>query len=669
MVLKCGVLVGVALVGLVEVAEAQSFNQFYAFGDSTTDAGWFTGASSGPHSSGENAFDSAIAAAIAAGANGHWTGPGPGNAQIFASYFGLTANAVGTPGGTNFAIGGAVDYLVPPGYFATTATGNLLPNPLLPGTATQIQNLISQSNGHVNPNALYLINSGGNNTAAALEVFGPSSPAATTYLLGEAQALANSIVQLQAAGARYIIVGDTYIPPGTSAAQVTYGQIITGANWYDLAAAKFNFIAADTTSVIAAVERTPLAFGITAPIDSYACILPPGFGPTSNGILCAPTTTPSTAYGYLVSADALQTHLFLDGLHLTEAGQKIIADYYYNLVVAPSEISFLAESPLKTRMGVVETIRNQIPLSFGTAGTFHGWIGGDASWLKANNSSGFPGDPGTPLAASGGFDYSLSRDWLIGVAFSAGFADQTFSLGGDFKQTEFAVSLYTAYRRSAFWADAIATWGSLKDSLNRQVPLGITIQSNQGSTSGSNISLAAEGGYNFQTAIAGMPSGSQMSLKAQPAGAIVLTHGPVFGMIAQQVHVDAFAETNLSDVPTNLAFGSQVRNSAVTELGYQASVVLGRWEPFARAVWDHELCNTNRLVTATLLSVTAPSYSMPAVLLGRDWGTATLGARLKFAPEMTAYAAVTSQVGQSNVTTYGGQVGLNVAFEPPGVGR
>jgi hypothetical protein len=32
---------------------------------------------------------------------------------------------------------------------------------------------------------------------------------------------------------------------------------------------------------------------------------------------------------------------------------------------------------------------------------------------------------------------------------------------------------------------------------------------------------------------------------------------------------------------------------------------------------------------------------------------------------MTAYASFTSQVGQSNVTTYGGQIGLNVALSAP----
>jgi hypothetical protein len=118
------------LLGLTQLAQAQNFNQLVGFGDSATDTGWFTGATSGPHSTGFAPFDLSIAAALADGGNGHWTGPGLGNAQILAAHFGLSANAVGTLGGTNFAIGNDVDFLVPPGFFPPTATGNLFPNPL-----------------------------------------------------------------------------------------------------------------------------------------------------------------------------------------------------------------------------------------------------------------------------------------------------------------------------------------------------------------------------------------------------------------------------------------------------------------------------------------------------------------------------------------------------------
>src|SRR5579864_5128001 len=358
-----------ALLCLTQSVEAQNFNQLIGFGDSTVDTGWYTGASSGAHSTGIASVDASIAASLAAGGNAHPTGPGLGNAQILAGLFGLSVNSASQPGGTNFAIGNAVDHLVPPGFVPVTSTGNQNPNPLLPGTATQIGNYLTSVNGHANPNAIYLLASGGNDASAALATFGRSSPAAIAYLLGEAQTLSNSLASLQAAGARTIIMSNYYPGPSDNPARSVYGKTIISATWADLSAAGVRFVPADTFSVFAAVERNPAAFGITHdPLATgpanYACLPAIGSGLTSGyGATCAPTTVPSTTHGYLQSADATQTYLFIDGVHLTERGQQIEADYLYNLLVAPSEISFLAETAIQTTFQTVIGIQQQIDLA------------------------------------------------------------------------------------------------------------------------------------------------------------------------------------------------------------------------------------------------------------------------------------------------------------------
>ena len=86
--------------------------------------------------------------------------------------------------------------------------------------------------------------------------------------------------------------------------------------------------------------------------------------------------------------------------------------------------------------------------------------------------------------------------------------------------------------------------------------------------------------------------------------------------------------------------------------------------------WKHELVPYNRLVTAFEPETAfAPGYSLPAVVFGSDWGSATLGTSLNLGGGMTAYASFNSQFGQSQVTDYGGQIGLNVALGgvPPSV--
>jgi outer membrane lipase/esterase len=584
---------------------------------------------------------------LAAGGNAHPTGPGLGNAQILAGFFGLSANSASQPGGTNFAIGNSVDYHVPPGFVPVKATGNQYPNPLLPGTATQIDNYLASVNGRANPNAIYLLSSGGNDSAAALSTFGPSSPAAVAYLLGEAQALTNSLVNLQAAGARYIILSNYYPGPSDVPASTSYARTILSATWSDLAAAGVRFIPADTASVFAAVEKKPAAFGIThdphgiGP-NNYACLPAIGSKMTSGyGITCAPTTTPSTTHGYLQSADATHTYLFLDGVHLTEAGQQIEADYFYNLLVAPSQISYLAETAIQTTYQTIIGIQQQIDLTQRLRQPgWNVWVNGELWYLTLDSSSaGFPSDPGFPLSGSMGIDYKWQNGWLTGAAITAGYVNPTFSLGGGYHQDTVALSLYAGYRNANWWGDLVGTAGWLGYDTSRPVPIGITVQQNNGSTNGDDLSLAGELGYDFH------------------AGAV--THGPVTGLILQQARIGGFTESGSF---TSLSFGSQVRNSEVGVLGYQARLDWGSWHPFVQVVWDHEFDPLDRTVTASLTTIAAPSYSLPAVVLGRDWATASVGTQVAFTSALSGIASFTAQLGQNHATVFGGLIGLNYAL-------
>jgi len=569
------------------------------------------------------------------------------------SYLGFPVTPSDSPtGGNNYAAGGARVTFEKPGTNEWS-------------TASQIAAYLASTGGVANPNALYIYNIGVNDlkpgtTGGLGNIVNPPNLAGLATL---AQQAASQVAGLAAAGARYILVPNMIsiaspaagIASGfgfnanVAASRALYEQTV----WGTLAADGIRFIPADFNSVYNYVLLNPAPFGITnTNVNTPAC------GPTVGAPNCGPAN-------YVVP-NAPQTYFYADGPlssagggHLASAMQKVEADYYYGLIVAPSEISFLAEAPIQIRLGVINAIENQIPLSFGTPGAFHGWVSGDVSWLKmTNNSFGFPNDPGTPVATTAGFDYAVTPDWLVGMAFSGLVTTQSFNLGGNFTLSEWATSVYTAWRHNALWGDAIATWGTLQDTVNRQVPLGVTTQSNQSSTSGTNVSFAAEIGYNFTASMGTAPG---LAYQAPPAPLLLFAHGPVIGVILQQVGIDGFTEVNPSGAPTALSFGSQTRNSAISELGYQASVKYGIWEPYAKVVWDHEWADLDRLVAASLTSIVAPSFSMPAVILGRDWATATVGTRVRLGDRFSAFAAVIGEVGQNNVTTYGGQIGINCA--------
>ena len=626
--------------GMSGSASAQSFNQFVGFGDSNIDSGFYKVLAS--PGAGDPDFNALWPSAVAHGAGKPTTSPGLMNSEALAAYFGLNG-LPSNQGGSNYSTSGAKNVTV-----NTPATGEF--QAAIP-TVVQIANYLAANGGHANANALYLINSGANDVSFALGNSGtgpfPTDP--TAYLVGAANSLAGAVATLQAAGARYFVVPDLpfSFPTGGGAGNAETRQArldYSLALWSSLAAAGVNFIPADINAVRLAIAANPSAFGfqfIGTGAGQVACTQPAGVT-TAWALLCSSDPgAPST----FVTPTADQTRLFADDQHLTTAGQKIFADYYYSLIVAPSQISFLAEVPVKTRAAVVNAIFNQIAISQTQRGPsgFNSWVTGDVSWLKMSNYPGFPDDPGTPVAITAGFDYRLTHEWLVGAALSAGTTKQTFSLNrGHFTQSAFAASLYAGYLNGPYWANIIGSAGTLYNDVIRSVPIGITVQPNNGSTNGSNISLALETGYNF---VQGR-----------------LTHGPLAGVLLQRIYIDGFTESGSF---TSLAFDEQKRNSAVTELGYQASFDAGMWRPFAKAAWYHELVSSDRLVTAFLTTIAAPGFSMPAVVFGSDWGMASVGTTVKLASNVTGLLAAYGQFAETGVVNYGAQFGFNVALGAP----
>ena len=609
-------------------AASQSVGQVVVFGDSTVDSGWYRNAAS---NSTNATYNTDFAIAVTQGGGTATTNPGPINSQLLAGFFGLTANPANTPGGTDYATGDA-----------RNAQSNVgVPNSLQGAvpTVTQISNYLAANGGVANPNTLYLISSGGNDISFATANLPAGSQSA--YVAGAANALVAAIVQLQAAGGRTFVIPDTPQSFGgatTEALRATYNTTL----WQGLAAAHVNFVPADINAMYRAAQAAPGTFGLTGG-GTAACTQPAGI--TSGwSTMCSPTSTIST----LVSPNAEYTHLLADDIHLSTAGQLMEADYEYSLIVAPTEISLLAEAPVKTRQTMIEGMFTQIGLSQQNrnVGTYNAWISGGVSALAVQSGApGIPGDPGTPLGATVGVDYAFAPGWLAGGAVSVGNTLQSFSTGGSFQQNEFAVSAYAAYLGRPFWADVIASAGYIDDNVDRIVPIGIAQIANTGATNGSNLSLAVEGGYNFQK------------------GAV--THGPLAGVLLQRVHIDGYTETDQFAAVggfTALSFANQNRNSAVSELGYQASVKLGNWSPFAKLTWDHEFAGAGRTVTASLTTIAAPSYYIPAVVPGTDWMALSAGTSVHLERGITGFAMFTGEAAQKSVTSYGGQIGVNVAL-------
>jgi outer membrane lipase/esterase len=321
-------------------AAADSFNEFISFGDSSVDSGWWSGALQGqcdgaaaPCTTGNIFKDTRIANAIANGGTSAPVGVGLMNTQVLAADFGLTALPANQPGGTNYAISGAVNAATP----ANGNIGNLNQNTTLPSTVQQMANYLAAHGGTANPQALYVISSGGNDVTFAIDNFSTLS-SRQTYLANQAAALANAILNIQVTGAQHILVHGL----GGSG---TLGTFYTQALFSDLAAAGVNFIASDVRAFVQAILADPTRYGFTAEsvllgvpgADTTSACVWTGGTQTGWGQWCANTTTPSTQYAYLRSADAQQTSLFSDDQHFSAAGQALLAAYDFSLL-APAAV-------------------------------------------------------------------------------------------------------------------------------------------------------------------------------------------------------------------------------------------------------------------------------------------------------------------------------------------
>jgi outer membrane lipase/esterase len=251
------------------------------------------------------------------------------NTQILAGDFGLTALPANQPGGTNYAVSGAVDAATP----ANGNIGNLNQNTTLPSTVQQMANYLAAHGGAANLHALYVISSGANDVTFAIDNFSTLS-SRETYLANQAAALANVIRNIQVTGAQHILVNGL----GGSGTLPTF---YTQALFSDLLALGVNFIGADIKALVQAIEANPTLYGFTAATvlpgvpgtgTTSACVWTGGTTQTGWGQWCANTTTPSTQYAYLRSADAEQTSLFSDDQHFSAAGQNLVAAYDFSLI-------------------------------------------------------------------------------------------------------------------------------------------------------------------------------------------------------------------------------------------------------------------------------------------------------------------------------------------------
>lgn len=601
-------LLGTAIATLFSVsATAADYNATWFFGDSLSDAGSFT-------------------SFLPPGTGRFTTNPGPVWAENLAAALG-TAAVPAVAGGTDYAQGGARVTLQPgvPGSNALTA--GALP------VMSQITAYLDAHNGRADRGALYSVWAGANDLFVAIDPARPESADPLGYTLATAGQTAAGIAGLQAAGARYILVPtmpDIGATPfgfsigvagaaGLTALSDAYNQALFGG----LAAAGVRVIPLDTFTLLREVGADPARYG-------FVNVTLPACGAAAS-LVC-------TAADF-ISPAADQTFLFADGVHPTTAGHRVIADYALGVLRAPGAMSLLAESPLYTREALLGTVQDQTAQA-APSGTGV-WASAGGGRVKYSSSGPVPGAAGNPANVSVGIDTALMPGLVVGAAVAADSLDADFAAdAGEFRQDEQTIALYAAWRAGPLHATVVGAASDIDYDTRRDVALGVARRTMKGSTSGSNLSLGVQAGYELS------------------AGA--LRHGPVVGLHRQQVEIDGFREQGAGS--TTMWFAGQDRDSLLGSVGYQLRLDSGRCTPWARIAFSHEFEGGKRNVGATLVALPANRFELPAFAPERTWGTAALGVAAKLTPTLGGSMALSTRFSQDNVRSYALQAGLRLAF-------
>jgi outer membrane lipase/esterase len=590
-------LAAVAVACALSSPASAQFSATYVFGDSLSDAGQYGGAR-------------------------FTTNPGLTFPMYLAQRYGLAV----TPsfaGGNDFAQGGAR---------VATPAANLPPGTPNFTITQQVQSFIGR--GAVDPNALYQIQGGANDVRALATQFATGQITQAQLQAGVAQAatqLAGLAGQLQAAGARYVVVyglPDIGVTPEAAAANAqanltALSNLFNGTLNGAIAAGNLNVIQVNSAGLLREIAANPGGFGFvnfTTPVCTV-----------SSALECTPAT--------LRDPGGALTYAFADSIHPTTGLARIAAQAAASMIEGPARIGALAEAPLNVEQAAFRSIdarmigvvgapprRNKLDLwvdyDYGTRDVTGGFLSGDA---KANT------------IALGG-DVKLGDEILVGLAFNYTEDDNDFGGGaGGFTLKETAATLYGGWGRGPWWAGATLGAGNLDfTDLRRTFALGAQQRTETGSPNGSHVMGSVLGGYWFTNAS--------------------LLHGPFVRLAWQEVNVDAFSE-NGSD-STALSYEKQKRRSFTQSLGWQATGQVGMVRPYARVTWEHESKADARSVTANPLGF-AGSYSSPTLTPDDSWVRYVVGAASDFG-RLTGYVTASGTSGRGDGNGYAFTVGVRV---------
>ncbi|HEV2622509.1 MAG TPA: autotransporter domain-containing protein [Frateuria sp.] len=580
-------LAGAILAGLLfsSAAAATDFSKVVVFGDSLSDAGNLSLSQGSP-----------IPLRFT-------TNPGTTTAQNVAAGLGFTL-APSVTGGTDFAFGGA------------GVVQGVAPVPTLP---QQMAMYLGANGGKADANALYQVWGGANDifylTGTSTDANVLAAGTATA-----AQTEVGMLGQLQAAGARYVVVynlpdigktpasaagGPAAQAGGTQLALVYNGILSTGIS--QLSANGLNVIPVDTFRLINEIIANPSAYGFTN-VTTPAC--------NGSSVQCGPAGS-GLPFSYAAGTD--QTYLFADDVHPTTAAHAMLAQYVLAELAAPGQMSLLAEAPLAATAAQYRSIRNEM-LADGQGSDTRFFASADYGRQRFDATDASPKTNSNNVNLTLGADVRAGEYVSAGVALSLGQSNADFAGGaGGYKMHDISGLGYALYHNGGGYLGGYAGFGQSNfTDVDRRIRLGGALRSEGGKADGTHLGGGLEGGWWFQ------------------AGG--LQTGPFAHLEWQTVKVNGHAESGSSS--TAMWFGRQQRDALIGSLGWRLQ---GHWQvggtmlmPYAEVAWNHDDKADPREVQAGLVGMPG-SFSLSGYVPDKTWTSTDLGLSAQFGSNVTGW--------------------------------
>jgi uncharacterized protein YhjY with autotransporter beta-barrel domain len=390
------------------------------------------------------------------------------------------------------------------------------------------------------------------------------------------------------------------------------------------------------------------------------------------GFVCPPNESGSPVCGGTITSP-LQNQFYFgpDGLHLTNAGFDLVAQYMANIVMAPHTIGVQPAIVSTTTGGFVSSLQGRLDATrdaaviagLGGAPAADGPMGLGATTKGAAGSSGFTSFAlGTFLGGSrsespdlagydyestsgtAGFEFRINRNLIAGVAGNYTTTSADLRDGANVDLDAIQGSAYLSYATTQVFAEVLAAYGSHAIGLARPGVLpGDTIRSN---TDADAFAVAARTGYLFDFG----------SLRA----------GPIAGLTYIHSRVDGYTETGDNLLTYNVA--AQTLDALVGNIGIRflapfktasGNLVV----PHLNIMLEHQLGDDTRTLTASLTQ--APLLPIPTTLPNfesRTYGRIDGGITFQIGPDASAIISAGSTFARDEGEDYRISAGLNVRF-------